>query len=105
MDSIYSMGTFRKLLIGVGAISVMACLVSIALGKTSLSGWLGAPSVVISAWTFGGHLVTLDDDFPGGWSNQEGSRSALTQSLWALAFKALVLLATSFIAFVLPEWW
>ena len=26
-----------------------------------------------SAWSFFGHLVTADDDAPGGWSNPDGS--------------------------------
>ncbi|MFT3791251.1 MAG: hypothetical protein QM741_09250 [Rudaea sp.] len=26
-----------------------------------------------SAWAFFGHLITADDDAPGGWSNPDGS--------------------------------
>jgi hypothetical protein len=28
-----------------------------------------------SAWLLIGHIVTLDDDLPGGWSNADGARS------------------------------
>jgi hypothetical protein len=41
-----------------------------------------------SAWAFVGHLVTADDDAPGGWSNPEGS----LPFPWAeLSIKGLVL--------------
>lgn len=41
-----------------------------------------------SVWIFIGHLVTADDDAPGGWSNPDGSLSFP----WAeLLIKALVL--------------
>ncbi len=41
-----------------------------------------------SVWAFVGHLVTADDEAPGGWSNPDGS----LPSPWAeLLIKALVL--------------
>ena len=42
----------------------------------------------ISGWVFVGHLVTADDDVPGGWSNSEG---ALSFPWAALLIKAAVL--------------
>jgi hypothetical protein len=41
-----------------------------------------------SAWAFVGHLVTADDDAPGGWSNPDGS---LPFPWVELLIKALVL--------------
>ena len=41
-----------------------------------------------SAWAFIGHLVTADDDAPGGWSNPDGS---LPFPWVELLIKALVL--------------
>lgn len=30
-------------------------------------------AIGFSAWAFFGHLITADDDAPGGWSNPDGS--------------------------------
>lgn len=27
-----------------------------------------------AAWAFAGHLITIDDDLPGGWGNPDGLR-------------------------------
>jgi hypothetical protein len=54
--------------------------------------------VGFSAWAFLGHLVTADDDMPGGFSNPDGSLPSLRGEL---AIKGLVLLALmGLIAFV-----
>ncbi len=52
-----------------------------------------------AAWAFIGHLVTADDDTPGGWSNPDGS----LPFPWAeLAIKALVLAALCALAILFP---
>jgi len=40
------------------------------------------------AWATLGHLVTLDDDMPGGWSNPEESKEIWRLSVAGLATKA-----------------
>ena len=40
-----------------------------------------------------GHLVTLDEDAPGEWSNPDGSRSIWCHSLMELSIKILVFIA------------
>lgn len=55
----------------------------------------------LSGWALVGHLVTLDDDMPGEWSNPEGSKALWHSSLFALLVKLLVfsvflVLASSF---------
>jgi hypothetical protein len=45
------------------------------------------PAVIVSVWSFGGHLVTLDDDAPGGWANPDEARGPWRRSLLALAVK------------------
>jgi hypothetical protein len=35
----------------------------------------------VSAWLFFVHLVTIDDDFPGGWSNPDGDYPVPWKSL------------------------
>ena len=68
-----------------------------ALVAVSLSVLFGVPYVItvlgLSAWAALGHLITLDDDMPGEWSNLEGSRSVWHRSLLELAVKFVVLLA------------
>lgn len=68
-----------------------------------LSGLWNVPYVFtligFSAWAFLGHVVTLDDDLPGGWSNPDGT----LPSPWReLALKAGVLIVLCAIAFCFP---
>lgn len=47
----------------------------------------------LAAWAAVGHLVTLDDDQPGGWSNPEGDTDLWRSSLRGLAVKFAVFAA------------
>ena len=51
-----------------------------------------------SGWAFFGHLVTADDDAPGGWSNPDGRLPFpwVEPSLKGLVFVALCVVAISF---------
>jgi hypothetical protein len=51
---------------------------------------IGFPALLLSGWAFFGHLVTIDDDFPSGWSNPKGSIHILFVSLSELLIKFLV---------------
>lgn len=52
-----------------------------------------------SAWAFIGHIITADDDDPGGWSNPDGS----LPFPWAeLAVKGAVLAGLCAIAAFIP---
>jgi hypothetical protein len=90
--------------------------------RTSISGWLPAiaayiviagivflvgsrrplevalvPLIVVAGWAFVGHLITLDDDAAGAWSNPEGSRPVWRSSVGQLCLKGVafvVILAT-----------
>lgn len=65
-----------------------------AMGRQSeLAMWLGAPALFLSGWAFAGHLVTLDDDMPGEWSNPQGSNKLWHLSLGELSLKAVVFFA------------
>lgn len=59
--------------------------------------WLDAPPIVLSAWAFFGHLVTYDDDLPGGWSNQGNSRSIWRRSQFEVFVKGGMLGAALFV--------
>jgi len=50
------------------------------------------PLTVIGAWAFFGHLITLDDDALGGWSNPERSGAIWRTSLGQLCIKGLAFL-------------
>jgi lysylphosphatidylglycerol synthetase-like protein (DUF2156 family) len=52
--------------------------------------WLGAPVLVLTGWIALGHLVTLDDDFPDGWSNPSKSTAEWHRSLAWLLLKWFV---------------
>jgi hypothetical protein len=56
-------------------------------------------AIGFAAWAFAGHLITIDDDLPSGWSNPDGS----IPFPWAeLAIKAAVLLGLIGLVFLLP---
>ena len=78
------------IVIGVFLASVIGSAVSFLLGSRSVGNWVAAPSLVLSAWAAFGHLVTLDDDMPGEWSNPQRSRSIWLKSLGQLAIKFAV---------------
>jgi hypothetical protein len=55
-------------------------------------------AIGFSAWAFFGHLVTFDDDAPGGWSNPDGRRSRgwLELGIKAVIFGGLCVTAAYF---------
>lgn len=56
-------------------------------------------TIGFAVWVFGGHLITVDDDFPGGWSNPNGD----IPFPWAeLAIKAALLLGLLWLALSFP---
>jgi hypothetical protein len=78
------------IVIGVFVTSVIESVVAFFLGARSVGNWVAAPAVILSGWAAFGHLITLDDDAPGGWSNSERSRSFFYKSLGQLALKFAV---------------
>ena len=82
----------------------LATLVVVAVAaSTALSALWSVPyvytAVGFAAWAFFGHLITADDDLPGGWSNPDGARAFP----WvALAAKGAVLCALCAIALFVP---
>ena len=55
---------------------VVLSLASCAAGRMHWdTAWLmlGGPAFILAGWMFAGHLVTLDDDAPGGFSNVDAS--------------------------------
>ena len=75
------------IVIGIFLASVLGFAAAFLLGARSVGNWVAAPAIILSGWAAFGHLVTLDDDMPGGWSNPERSRSSWFKSLGQLAIK------------------
>jgi hypothetical protein len=60
-------------------------------GWPLLAVWLAVPAFFMLGTAVYGHVITFDDDFPGGWSNQDGSWKYFRQSLFELLGKAAYL--------------
>jgi hypothetical protein len=58
-----------------------------------LSAFVDVPYIYtlcgFAAWVAFGHLITVDDDMPGEWSNLEGDKKIWRSSLVTLLFKFL----------------
>jgi hypothetical protein len=81
-------------ILGIFALSLLGSLGARLFGWPQLVVPLGVPALLLSGFAFIGFLVTIDDDFPGGWSNPERSWRALLQSIALLAALFAVLSAT-----------
>lgn len=60
------------------------------LGYRGLAVVVLAPATALSGLATIGHLVTLDDEMPGGWANPEGSPEAWRNSMVRLIMKGAV---------------
>ena len=78
---------------------VSAMAASIA-GLEDIAMYLGAPAIFIAGWLFFGHLVTLDDDMPGEWSNSNASKKVWLLSLGELALKAIIFLSLLLVVYL-----
>ena len=76
--------------IGIFLISCVGSATAYLLGARSVGNWISVPALVLSGWAAFGHLITLDDDMPGEWSNPQRSRSLWQKSLTQLALKFCV---------------
>lgn len=78
-------------------------IVAVAVG---LSVWFGVPYAYtlmgFAVWVFVGHLITLDDEAPGGFGNPDESQSEWHGSLRELGIKALILLAMVMAIVIFP---
>jgi hypothetical protein len=62
-------------------ISYLSSVILHLMGSNLLAMACGIPALFLAGWAFLGHFVTLDDDFPGGWSNQNGEKIIWYKSL------------------------
>jgi len=91
---------FFRLLWIVFGVSFACAIVALPFGAHSFGTYATYPALALSAWAFGGHLVTLDDDARGGWSNPEGSTAIWRESLRHLAIKFFVFLSVVVVYFL-----
>lgn len=69
---------------------VVGCVAALVGGLRSPVEVFGFPLVFVAGWIFLGHLMTLDDDAPGEWSNPEFRRSIWRKSILELLVKGAV---------------
>jgi len=81
--------TLRYWLLFGTAATALALLLKLAFGFTIIN-----TAVVISGWAFIGHIITIDDDFPGGWSNPAGDERFpwVELAVKAILFSGLLML-------------
>lgn len=82
----------QAIFVGIVVLSVVAALLARIFDSDRVAMALGAPALFLTGWTFLGHLLTIDDDMPGEWSNPDGDWRAWRRSLLELLLKATVLI-------------
>ena len=92
----------QKVVAGLLLASLIASVVASLLHARYVAIWLGVPALILTGWTAGGHLITLDDDFPGGWSNIEGSKRLFLVSLLWLLVEAVVFVGIFYLVAMWP---
>ena len=93
-----------RLVVGIFLASCLTSVVALLSGALWWR-WAAAPALLFSGWAALGHLVTLDDDAPDGWSspaNPAESQTFLRSSLAELAAKVLVF--GGLVWFVATDW-
>ena len=79
---------FQWILLTAVLVLSLASFATSRLYSPSLAFKIGIVPVVLTGWAFFGHLVTLDDDAPDGFSNPSGSSRFWRSSLLELLLKA-----------------
>jgi hypothetical protein len=81
-------------------------VVAVSLVALALSWFFGVPYYYtllgFLGWIVVGHLITIDDEEPGGWLNAEGSDKIWHSSLLELGAKAAVLLVAGLLLVFFP---
>jgi hypothetical protein len=87
-----SMSFVARIVLGIFLASCVGGVAALLVGAPWWR-WVSAPALVLSGWALLGHLVTLDDDAPGGWSspaNPVQAKAFWRGSLAQLALKLVV---------------
>ena len=98
------MNVFTRVVLGVFVASALGGVIALLFGAPWWR-WVSAPALVFSGLAAAGHLVTLDDDAPGGWSSPAAPKEAKVfwrSSLVELAAKVVVFGGLAW--FVATDW-
>jgi hypothetical protein len=90
----------QRIVIGIFLTSIVVALITLFFGHETSAQYAAAPALILSGLVALGHLVTLDDDAPGEWSNSEVSSEIWRHSLIELAIKLIVFAAVGVIFYV-----
>jgi len=75
------MSALKRYFIWIGVLAIV--VVSVSLGANWPMGYVAL--VLFIGWPLVGTLITIDDDFPGGWSNPDGKATPEWKTLaWNL---------------------
>jgi len=85
----------RNISLAVAGVAIAAVLLSLIWHVPYLYTFIG-----VAAWAFVGHIVTADDDAPGGWSDPHG---AVPFPWHVLAIKAAILALLVTVAVIFPS--
>ena len=98
MEALYAcrMNRRRKFFLSLVVLSYLTSTTAALMRAREWAISLGAPALIMLGLAAMGHLITLDDDFPGGWSNPTNSLK--------FTFKSVGLLALETVAFALLFW-
>ena len=83
----------QRVVIGIFVTSFAGGLGALLLGEAVWAKYIAFPALFLSGWAALGHLITLDDDAPGGWSNLEESKTIWRYSLLEMAGKFILFAA------------
>jgi len=89
----------RILLIFFAISYILAISISLY-GEKTVAMILGGPAIFLAGWAFIGHMITLDDDMPGEWSNPEASKKIWLISLGELSLKAILFMALLLVVYL-----
>ena len=81
-------------------LSLLVAVLAMFFGYGQQAKYIGAPALILSGLVAVGHLVTLDEDAPGEWSNPDRSKYIWRQSLIELSIKILVFIAVAIAIYV-----
>jgi hypothetical protein len=90
---------YKRYLLIIGVIAAVAILLRVFL---QIPVWFTFAALLIG-WPLVGTLVTLDDDFPGGWSNPDGKSVPEWKRLWWWADLFLVRGSLVVVAYTIEE--
>jgi hypothetical protein len=92
------MSSGKHILLWVAGATASILVLSLLFGVPYIYSAIG-----ISLLLFGGHLVTIDEDAPGGFANPEGSKEIWSQSLREVLWKLMAVVGLIVLVVLFPD--